>query len=73
MRLFRAALLGATVLSCSLPALAPARSAQAEECTGENCMPKQDVEECSGQNCTLTPDDPVEKCTGQDCTPTPEK
>jgi len=74
MRPSQVALMGALVICCSSPFLARAETLPAEECTGENCLPKQDtpLEQCTGENCSLpTPDNPVEECTGQNCTPKP--
>jgi hypothetical protein len=66
---FRAVLLGAVVVACSLIGAATDGSAQ-EECSGRNCMPAP--QQCSGENCAETLDNPVKECTGQDCTPGPK-
>ncbi len=47
-------------------------AAQAEDCTGENCAPKQNVEECTGENCLPPAENGVEDCEGENCTPKPE-
>ena len=47
-------------------------AAQAEDCTGENCAPNQNVEECTGENCLSPTGNGVEDCQGENCTPKPQ-
>ena len=71
MHLRRTILLSAMALCLSLPLVGYARAAEPEACTGENCMPEQDLEECTGQDCQL-PSRPAEECTGENCSQTPD-
>ena len=55
-----------------LALLALPLAAQAEDCIGENCAPKQTIEECSGENCLSPAETGVEDCEGANCTVKPK-
>ena len=61
----QAILLSFCLLSCPL-------AAQAEDCTGENCAPKQNVEECTGENCLPPAENGGGSCEGENCRPKPK-